>query len=85
MPRPTFPHTLQDILHAVDGPLGLVVGDMPDGRIWVLKRGRKTGDFTLTQWSDAGRTEKLSEEVMADRVVAVNTLAAAIGLPERLR
>lgn len=84
MPRPLFPHTLNDILHAIDGAFGLVVGDLPDGRIWVLKRSRKTGAYTLTQWSDAQRTRQLSVEAIADRVEAVNAMAAAIGLPERL-
>jgi streptogramin lyase len=41
MPRALFPHSLGDVLHAVDGPFGLVVGDLPDGTIWVLKRGRE--------------------------------------------
>ena len=31
MPRPFFPHTPGDVTRAVDGGLGLVVGDMADG------------------------------------------------------
>ena len=38
MIRPTFPHTLDDVTRALDGGLGLVVGDLPDGSIWVLQR-----------------------------------------------
>ena len=34
LPRPFFPHTMNDLAHAVDGPLGLVVGDMPDGTLF---------------------------------------------------
>ena len=85
MPRPFFPHTLDDITRAVDGGLGLVVGDMPDGSLWVLKRSRKTGTYTLTHWSDAKRSKRLSSEQIDDRLLAVNTMAAAIGMPERLR
>ena len=85
MPRPFFPHTLDDITRAVDGGLGLVVGDMPDGSLWVLKRSRKTGTYTLTHWSDVKRSKRLSSEQIDDRLLAVNTMAAAIGMPERLR
>lgn len=84
MPRPFFPHTLQDVTRAVDGPLGLVVGDMPDGSIWVLKRNRKEPGYTLTHWADAGRTRQLGQRAIAERVEAVNALADAIGLGERL-
>lgn len=85
MPRPSFPHTLGDITRNLDGGLGLVVGDMPDGSIWVLKRDRKTGAYTLTHWSDARRSQRLEVQEIAERVEAVNSMAAAIGLPERLR
>ena len=85
MPRPFFPHTLDDITRAVDGGLGLVEGDMPDGSLWVLKRSRKTGTYTLTHWSDVKRSKQLSSEEIDDRLLAVNTMAAAIGMPERLR
>ena len=85
MPRPFFPHTLSDISRNVDGGLGLVAGDMPDGSIWVLKRSRKTGSYTLTHWSDAKRSQCLERQEIADRVEAINTMAAAIGMPERMR
>jgi hypothetical protein len=84
MARPTFPHTLGDITHAVDGPLALVVGDLPDGRIVVLQRGRKQPGYTLRTWSDAARRTLLDERAFAGRAEAVNAMAAAIGLDERL-
>lgn len=84
MPRPFFPHTLEDVTPAVDGPLGLVVGDMPDGSIWVLRRHRKEAGYTLTHWADAGRTRQLAQRAIGDRAEAVNALADAIGLGERL-
>jgi hypothetical protein len=84
MPRPTFPHTLADITHAVDGPFGLVVGDLPDGRIVVLQRGRKTPGYTLRTWDGPARRTLLAEESFAGRAAAVDAMAAAIGLDERL-
>lgn len=84
MPRPFYPHTLQDVTRAVDGPLGLVVGDMADGSIWVLKRGRKTPGYSLTHYKDAARSATLSHRDIAERQEAVNAMAEAIGLGERL-
>ena len=84
MPRPFFPHTMNDLVHAVDGPLGLVVGDMPDGTLWVLKRNRKTPGYTLTAWADAARTRQISTREIADRREALNAMGAAIGLGEKL-
>lgn len=84
VPRPFFPHTLHDVTHAVDGPLGLVVGDMPDGRLYVLKRNRKTPGWVLTEYADTQRTSTLSTRAFADRREAVNAMADAIGLGERL-
>jgi hypothetical protein len=84
MPRPYYPHTLHDVTHAVDGGLGLVVGDMPDGSIWVLKRNRKEPGYILTHYRDAQRSALLSTEVLGERQSAVNAMAAAIGLDERL-
>ena len=84
MPRPFFPHTMQDLIHAVDGPLGLVVGDMPDGRLFVLKRNRKTPGYLLTSYSDTARTRELSRREIADRREALQAMADAIGMNERI-
>lgn len=84
MARPFFPHTLHDVVHAVDGPLGLVVGDMPDGTIWVLKRNRKEPGYELTAYADASRARVLSTRAFLERREAVNAMAAAIGLGEAL-
>lgn len=84
MPRAHFPHTLNDVLHAVDGPFGLVVGDLPDGTIWVLKRGRKEPGYTLTHYADAQRSGELGREAEPDRRRAINRFAELIVLPERL-
>lgn len=84
MPRAFFPHSLHDVLHAVDGPLGLVVGDMPDGRIWVLKRNRKTSGYRLSHYDSAARTRILADEEIEGRREAVNRFCAAIALGEAL-
>lgn len=84
MPRPFYPHTLSDVIRAVDGALGLIVGDMPDGSIWVLKRDRRRGDYALTHYTDLGRSEQLSRQALDGRTEAINAMAAAIGLHERL-
>jgi hypothetical protein len=84
MPRPYFPHTLGDVTRAVDGPLGLVVGDMPDGTIWVLNRDRKGSGYTLTHYVDGARSALLEKRDIAARAEAVNAMADAIGLGERL-
>ncbi len=84
MPRPFFPHTMQDLVNAVDGGLGLVVGDMPDGSLWVLKRNRKEPGYVLTHYVDAQRSRTLSTETIADRRAALNRMADAIQLGESL-
>ena len=84
MPRPFFPHTLQDIVHAVDGPLGLIVGDMPDGTLWVLKRNRKEPGYVLTAYADAARSRVVITRALDDRRAAINAMADAIGLGESL-
>jgi hypothetical protein len=84
MPRTFFPHTLHDITHAVDGPLGLVVGDMPDGTLWVLKRNRKEPGYVLTEYADPQRSRVVSVKTILERREAVNAMAAAIGMGESL-
>ena len=73
-----------DLTHAVDGPLGLVVGDLPDGSLWVLKRNRKSPGFELSHYQDTNRTMLLSKETILDRREAINTMARVIGLGEQL-
>ena len=84
MPRPTYPHSMHDLVHAVDGPLGLVVGDLPDGRLWVLKRERKAPGYVLTCYADKDRRQTLSTTRIADRRDALNAMSEAIGLGERI-
>jgi hypothetical protein len=84
MPRPFFPHTLNDITHAVDGPLALIVADMPDGTLWVLKRNRKAPGYVLTQYADTQRSSVVSTRTLLERREAINTMAAAIGMGESL-
>lgn len=63
MSRPFFPHTFQDVANAVDGGLGLIVADMPDGSIWVCKRDRKqVGAYEITHYADMKRSAVLSRE-----------------------
>ncbi len=75
---------MHDLTHAVDGPLGLVVGDMPDGRLFILKRGRKEPGYTITEYSDSARTRVLTTRTMLDRREALNAMSDAIGLGERI-
>ena len=84
MPRAHFPHAMHDLCHAVDGPLGLVVGDLPDGRLWVLKRNRKSPGYELSQYQDINRTMLLSKETILDRRDALNAMSRAIELGETL-
>lgn len=85
MPRPFFPHTMQDLINAVDGGLGLVVADMPDGSLWVLKRNRKVPGYVLTHYADAQRSHTLATEAIAERHDALNRMSAAIQLGESIR
>jgi hypothetical protein len=84
MPRALFPHSLGDVVHAADGPFGLVVGDLPDGTIWVLKRGRREPGYTLTHFADAKRSRELTVERIAERRAAINRFAEVIHLGESL-
>lgn len=84
MPRPHFPHSMHDLVHAVDGPLGLVVGDLPDGSIWVLQRQRKAPGYLLRHYADASRSRLLAEEQVQEREAALNRMSEHIGLGERI-
>lgn len=75
---------MHDLAHAVDGPLGLVVGDMPDGTLWVLKRNRRSPGYLLTHFADPERSRALSTREIGDRRDALNAMATAIGLGEAL-
>lgn len=83
MPRPTFPHSMGDVTRAVDGPFGLIVGELPDGSIWVLKR-QRSGGFLLANYADMERSRELSSRTIAERRDAINAFAAAIRLGESL-
>jgi len=78
MPRAFFPHTLHDVTNAVDGGLGLVVADMPDRSIWVLKRNRKTSGYQLTHYVDMQRSAVLSTESIEARDNALRVFWATV-------
>lgn len=78
MPRAFFPHTLQDVTNAVDGGLGLVVADMPDRSIWVLKRNRKTTGYQLTHYADMQRSAVLRTEPIEGRDDALRVFWATV-------
>lgn len=84
MPRPFFPHTLHDVVRNVDGPLGLIAADMPDGSLFVLKRSRRGGGYRLTHYADTARSAVLSQEAFSERKSAINRLSRDIGLEEYL-
>lgn len=84
MPRPFFPHTLGDVVRAVDGGLGLIAADMPDGSLFVLKRSRKTQAYTMTHYADTQRSAVIGRQVFSGRAEAINHFAERIGLDERL-
>lgn len=84
MPRPFYPHTLGDVTRAVDGGLGLVAADMPDGSLFVLKRDRRRGGYTITHYADTKRSSVRSKDVIGERAAAINAFAERIGLDERL-
>jgi hypothetical protein len=74
---------MDDVRRAVDGPFGLIVGELPDGSIWVLKR-QRAGNFLLSNYVDMARSQQLSARTIADRREAINAFAAAIHLGEVL-
>jgi len=84
MPRPFFPHTLHDVLRNVDGPLGLIAADMPDGSLFVLKRNRRSSGYRLTHYADTARSAVLRQETISDRKTAINEMSRAIKLGEYL-
>ena len=78
MPRAFFPHTLTDVTNAVDGGLGLVVADMPDGSIWVLKRNRKTPGFEITHYADMQRSAVHGRQTVDTREAALKLYWATV-------
>ena len=84
MPRPFFPHTLHDVLRNVDGGLGLIAADLPDGSLVVLKRNRRGGGYRMTHYANTARTDVRSQDEFAERVEAINAYSRVIGLGEFL-
>ena len=84
MPRPFYPHTLGDVIRAVDGGLGLVAADMPDGSLWVLQRRRRRGDYAMTHYADTARSSVLQRQAWSERRAAINAFAKQIQLGEQL-
>lgn len=84
MPRARFPHSMNDVTHAVDGTFGLVVGDLDNGQIVVLKRNRHSGEWSVSHFTDASRKDRLGREVFTDRAAAINRFSDLIGLGERV-
>ena len=84
MPRPFFPHTLQDVVRNVDGPLGLIAADLADGSLVVLKRNRRSGGYRMTHYADTARSSMRSQVTFDGRTEAINTFAQAIELGESL-
>ena len=82
--RPFCPHTLADVVRAIDGGLGLIAADMPDGTLFVLKRDRRAGGLRITHYADTQRSSVLGAEDFADRTAAINAFSDRIGLHERL-
>lgn len=78
MSRPYFPHTLDDVRRAVDGALGLVVADMPDGTLWMLKRNRKSPGYELVHYADLQRSAERSRRTVAERQDALDAFWTAI-------
>ncbi len=79
--RPRFPHTREDVDRAVDGPFGLVVGDLDDGSIFVLRRPRRPGQlWSLTHWADAARSRSLDEQTFVEGAAARAAFLRAVGL-----
>jgi hypothetical protein len=84
MPRPFFPHTLHDVVRNVDGPLGLIAADMPDGSLFVLKRDRRGGGYRLTHYADTARSAVHSKDAIVGRKESINLFSKKIGLGEYL-
>lgn len=81
--RPFFPHTMADVVRAVDGGLGLVVADMPDGTLFVLKRSRRPPlQYQLSHYADSQRSRTLQVDTFTERSAALGAFAARIGLDE---
>ncbi len=78
MARTYFPHTPNDVSHAVDGTLGLVVADMPDGTLWMLKRNRKTTGYEMVQYDTMARTKELQRTHIEGRSEALEAFWSAI-------
>ena len=78
MARTYFPHSPQDVSHAVDGMLGLIVADMPDGTLWMLKRNRKTTGYEMIQYDTMARTKELQRMHIEVREEALDAFWSAI-------
>ena len=78
MPRTYFPHTPQDVSHAVDGSFGLVVADMPDGTLWMLKRNRKTTGYEMIQYDTLSRAKEIQHCHYEGRQEALDAFWTAV-------
>ena len=76
--------SLRDLAFRVDGPGGEASHHLPDGTVWVLQRDRRRGGFRLTRYDDPKQRRVLDQQHLDDRRMALNALAAALAIDDRL-
>ncbi len=84
--RAQWPHTMEDIVKALDGVWGLIGADGVNGNLYRLEKSlHEPIVYTLTEYRGADESDivRREEYVGDDRISAINVFAAAIGFDSK--
>lgn len=85
--RAQWPHTVEDIVKALDGVWGLIGAKGTNDNLYRLERSlHEPTVYTLTEYRGSDETDIVRREEYSgvDRLVAVNAFAQAIGFSSSL-
>lgn len=80
--RAQWPHTIEDIIKALDGVWGLIGADGTNGNLYRLERSlHEPLVYTLTEYRGANESDIVRREEYGaeERLTAINAFAQAIG------
>jgi len=84
--RAQWPHTMEDIVKALDGVWGLIGADGVNGNLYRLEKSlHEPIVYTLTEYRGADESDIVRREEYPgdDRISAINVFAAAIGFDSK--
>jgi hypothetical protein len=84
--RAQWPHTIEDIIKALDGVWGLIGANGVNGNLYRLEKSlHEPVVYTLTEYRGADESDIVRREEYSgdDRLTAINVFAVAIGFESK--